>query len=69
MITYRHDGLSNFTITVKNDGLVVGKIKRTMMHDRCKRLRNGYYYQPKGSLSVGETFTTVAEVKRSIEGK
>lgn len=58
MITYRHDGLMPFKITVKCAGRIVGTIK--------KANGGGYYYRTK-SGSTGEIFATVDAVKRSIE--
>jgi hypothetical protein len=60
MITYRHDGLQPFRITVKNDRKIVGFIKR---NDDGK-----YYYNPARTLTRGEPFATVEEVKASLEG-
>lgn len=58
MITYRHDGLKPFKITVKLDGKVVGHIRR----DTERR----YFYKPLGGLG-GESFDTVEQVKASLE--
>lgn len=62
-ITYRHDGLKPFKITVKLSGKVVGHIKKS-------DVQPGYFYQPKGAKFItGGTFPTVEAVKRSIEGR
>ena len=62
MITYRHDGLSPFKITVKVDGRVAGRIER---HD------DGFRYKPKGALNsmCGPTLPTPEAVKADIEGR
>ena len=60
MITYRHDGLNPFKITVKIEGRVAGHILR----------EDGmYFYRSKGALSsmYGERMATVDAVKRSLE--
>lgn len=60
MITYRHDGLQPFRITVKNDRRIVGHIKRD---------DTGYYYTPARTTLRGESFATVDGVKASLEGR
>lgn len=47
------------SIGVLLDGKVVGHILR--------KSTGGFVYAPKGSTLRGETFATVAEVKRSLE--
>lgn len=60
MLSYRHDGLQPFRITVKNGRRIAGHIKRDD--------RGQYYYTPARSMLRGETFATVDEVKASLEG-
>lgn len=55
MIQYE---MKNGEMRVYLDRRHIGSIR---MHD------NGYRYEPKASKAVGETFTTVAAVRRSIE--
>jgi len=58
-ITYRHDGLQPFRITVKIDGKIAGSIRRGAA---------GYYYRTKAG-NEGERFATVEAVKASLEGE
>lgn len=58
-ISYRHDGLSPFKITVKVDGKVAGAILRTPGGA-------SYYYKPRGG-DGGVAFPSVELVKRSLE--
>lgn len=62
MITYRHEGLEPFKITVKNAGRVSGHIVRG---------GRGYYYRPSGTIKTprlwGESMPTVEDVKQSLE--
>ncbi len=53
-----HYGMKNGEMRVYLDGRHIGAIR---MHG------NGYRYKPKGSNVAGETFMSVAAVKRSIE--
>lgn len=57
MITYKHDGLHPFKITVKLEGKNVGYIRRA---------KDGYFYRPIGG-DEGEHFASVEAVKFSIE--
>ncbi len=52
MLTYEE------IIAVRLDGKIVGSIKQ---------VRGGYQYFPKGSMTGGETFTSVQAVKLSLE--
>lgn len=47
-------------ISVRCDGRVTGTIRSSK--------GGGYHYKPKGSKVFGDTFPTIKEVKRSIEG-
>lgn len=58
MLVYTHFGLAPFGIRVALGSKAVGMIRRD---------DSGYYYQPKGSKSRGDTFATLEEVKRSLE--
>jgi hypothetical protein len=58
MITYRHDGLSPFQITVKLEGKVVGRILR--------QKNSGYFYRPLGG-KAGDFFDTPEACKQSLE--
>lgn len=48
-------------IKVLYNGLYVGDIAKL-------KAGNGYCYFPRNSKTTGETFATIQEVKRSIEG-
>ena len=63
-ITYSLNGKTNH-IDVKIGRKVVGQIKK--VKDTKTGLYIGYRYQPRGSNVVGQTFESVAEVKRSLE--
>lgn len=58
MITYRHDGLMPFRVTVKLDGKVVGHILRPH--------RDEYRYKPLGA-KWGDAFDTLEAVQASLE--
>lgn len=61
MITYRilsSSETSPHHIQVWLDGKIVGKIRNVL---------NGWRYYPKGSHDSGQTFPTLADVKRSLE--
>lgn len=51
-------GERSWNIDVRLDGKIVGDIRHSV---------NGYYYKPKGRKQ-GETFPTLEQVKRSLEG-
>lgn len=59
MITYRHDGMMPFKVTVKLEGKIVGKIVRPA--------RDAYQYVAKGGQK-GEIYDTLEAVKASLEG-
>ena len=65
MITYetRPSEPANFVATVNLDGKTIGGIKRVL---------SGFQYVPKGQNKVGgikgTVFSTIAEVRASIEG-
>lgn len=58
MISYRHDGLNPFRVTVKLDGKTVGHI----LHPA----RDQYHYRTRSGV-VGDTFDTLEGVKESLE--
>jgi hypothetical protein len=57
----------NYTLNGKTRHIDVRFGRRVAGHIKKAKDGNGFYYQPKGSKLAGETFATVAEVKRSIE--
>ena len=59
MITNPHDRQMPNPITVKNDGKVVGRIKRPARDQYHYEALNGHH---------GETFGTLEGVKASLEG-
>ncbi len=61
MITYKASAAIPQRITVLLEGRVVGHIKTS-------RDPRGFQYCPKGSKVKGEVFSTIDEVKRSVEG-
>ena len=51
-------------VVVKLDGKWIGTIERASLGESL-----GWRYRPKGSNKTGETFATLRECKKSLEGE
>lgn len=57
----------SYTLNGKTRHIDVRLGRKIIGHIKKAKDGSGYFYQPEGSKLVGETFATIAEVKRSLE--